>query len=68
MTAKVISRAKALDRLRQQVADEIERLLAFLDRTDPDPDLEESEASGIADQDGLDEQVPFRDWMMMGMV
>ena len=24
--------------------------------------------SGIADQDGLDEQVPFRDWMMVGMV
>ena len=29
---------------------------------------EESEASGIADQDGLDEQVPFRDWQMVGMV
>jgi hypothetical protein len=24
--------------------------------------------SGIADQDGLDEQVPFRDWQNMGMV
>jgi hypothetical protein len=24
--------------------------------------------SGIADQDGLDEQVPFRDWQMVGMV
>jgi hypothetical protein len=23
---------------------------------------------GIADQDGLDEQAPFRDWMMVGMV
>jgi len=29
---------------------------------------EESEASGIGDQDGLDEQVPFRDWQMVGMV
>ena len=24
--------------------------------------------SGISDQDGLDEQVPFRDWMRVGMV
>jgi hypothetical protein len=24
--------------------------------------------TGIADQDGLDEQVPFRDWMRVGMV
>ena len=24
--------------------------------------------SGVADQDGLDEQVPFRDWMGVGMV
>ena len=24
--------------------------------------------SGIADQDGLDEQVPFRDWQRVGMV
>jgi hypothetical protein len=24
--------------------------------------------SGIADQDGLDEQVPFRDWQGVGMV
>jgi hypothetical protein len=32
-------------------------------------DLEQDDAeSGIADQDGLDEQVPFRDWMMVGMV
>jgi hypothetical protein len=30
--------------------------------------LEESEASGIADRDGLDEQVPFRDWQRVGMV
>ena len=68
MTAKMISRAKAIERLREQAADEIERLLAFLDRTEPDPDLEESEASGIADQDSLDEQVPFRDWQIVGMV
>jgi hypothetical protein len=32
-------------------------------------DLEQDDAeSGIADQDGLDEQAPFRDWMMVGMV
>lgn len=32
-------------------------------------DLEQDESeSGIADQDGLDEQVPFRDWQMVGMV
>ena len=32
-------------------------------------DLEQDGAeSGIGDQDGLDEQVPFRDWSMVGMV
>jgi hypothetical protein len=32
-------------------------------------DLEHDDGeSGIADQDGLDEQVPFRDWMGVGMV
>jgi hypothetical protein len=32
-------------------------------------DLEVDDAeSGIADQDGLDEQVPFRDWQNVGMV
>jgi hypothetical protein len=32
-------------------------------------DLEQDDAeSGIADQDGLDEQVPFRDWQHVGMV
>jgi hypothetical protein len=37
------------------------------DNEDSDP-AEESEASGIADQDGLDEQVPFRDWQGVRMV
>jgi hypothetical protein len=37
------------------------------DHEDSDP-AEEAEASGIADQDGLDEQVPFRDWQGVGMV
>ena len=37
------------------------------DNEDSDP-TEESEASGIGDQDGLDEQVPFRDWQGVGMV
>jgi hypothetical protein len=32
-------------------------------------DLEQDDSeSGIADQDGLDEQVPFRDWQGVGMV
>jgi hypothetical protein len=63
-----ITKIEAVEQLRRQAADEIERLLAFLDSTEPDPDLEESEASGIADRDGLDEQVPFRDWQRVGMV
>ena len=33
----------------------------------PDAELDDAE-SGIADQDGLDEQVPFRDWQHVGMV
>jgi hypothetical protein len=32
-----------------------------------DLELDDGE-TGIADQDGLDEQVPFRDWQMVGMV
>jgi hypothetical protein len=35
--------------------------------TAADLELDDAE-SGIADQDGLDEQVPFRDWQGMGMV
>jgi hypothetical protein len=32
-------------------------------------DLEQDDGeTGIADQDGLDEQAPFRDWQMVGMV
>jgi hypothetical protein len=37
------------------------------DREEDDP-AEESEPSGIGDHDGLDEQVPFRDWQGVGMV
>jgi hypothetical protein len=33
-----------------------------------DAEEDGAELSGIADQDGLDEQVPFRDWQMVGMV
>ncbi|MCK1671231.1 hypothetical protein [Bradyrhizobium sp. 150] len=33
---------QALGRLRKEAQDEIERLLAFLDSTEPDPDLEPS--------------------------
>lgn len=52
---------QALARLRQEAQDEIERLLAFLDRTEPDRDLEPEE-SGIGDVDGLLEQVGTQDW------
>jgi hypothetical protein len=32
-------------------------------------DLEQDDGeSGIADRDGLNEQVPFRDWQSVGMV
>jgi len=31
-------------------------------------DRERDDDTGIGDQDGLDEQVPFRDWQMVGMV
>ena len=34
----------------------------------PDTELDDTQSSGIGDQDGLDEQVPFRDWQMTGMV
>jgi hypothetical protein len=33
-----------------------------------DLELDPAEDSGIGDQDGLDEQVPFRDWQNVGMV
>lgn len=52
---------QALGRLRREAQDEIERLFAFLDRTEPDPDLEPEE-SGIGDLDGLLEQLGSQDW------
>jgi hypothetical protein len=67
MTTEIVLRAEAIKRLREEAADEIERLLAFLDRTEPDPDLEESEPSGIADIDGLLEQIGTQDWQHGGM-
>jgi hypothetical protein len=33
-----------------------------------DAELDEAEQSGIGDQDGVDEQAPFRDWQNIGMV
>jgi len=33
-----------------------------------DAELDDADLSGIGDQDGLDEQVPFRDWQNIGMV
>jgi hypothetical protein len=33
-----------------------------------DAELDDADLSGIGDQDGLDEQVPFRDWQGVGMV
>jgi hypothetical protein len=62
---------KAIGRLRKEARDEIDRLIRFLDKTDDyvSRELEQDDAeSGIADQDGLDEQVPFRDWQNVGMV
>lgn len=52
--------------LRELVADHIERLIAFLDATEPDPDLEpecreaDSAESDIADMDGMLEQLSGR--------
>ena len=59
---------QAIGRLRREARDEIERLLAFLDETEPDPDLEGDPAeAGIADYDGLLEQLGTRDWQQGGM-
>jgi len=33
-----------------------------------DVEIDDAESSGIGDQDGLDEQIPFRDWQNVGMV
>jgi hypothetical protein len=133
LATQAAQREKALKRLRKRTkaADEIDRLLAFLDASDLDPDLEETadnepslgwpvrghcggvydleaeegndepdaegepslgsvgdahfdqtrwasggprdleadgSESGLGDEDGLDEQVPFRDWQNVGMV
>lgn len=60
---------QTIGRLRKEARDEIDRLIRFLDDTEGHMDLERDDAeSGIADMDGLDEQVPFRDWMRVGMV
>jgi hypothetical protein len=62
---------QAIGRLRKEARDEIDRLIRFLDKTDDyvSRELEQDDGeTGIADQDGLDEQVPFRDWQMVGMV
>lgn len=56
----------ALHMLRELVADRIERLIAFLDATEPDPDLEpegredDPAEFGIADMDGMLEQLSGR--------
>jgi len=55
-----------LARPREEASAEIERLLAFLDCTEPDPDLEPDDF-GIADLDGLVEQAGSRDWRQGGM-
>jgi hypothetical protein len=61
---------KAIGRLRKEARDD-RPPNRFLDKTDDyvSRELEHDDAeSGIGDQDGLDEQVPFRDWQMVGMV
>jgi len=55
-----------LARLREEASAEIERLLAVLDQTEADPDLEPEE-SGIADLDGLVEQAGSQDGRQGGM-
>lgn len=56
----------ALHMLRELVADHIERLIAFLDATEPDPDLEpecredDPAELGIGDMDGMLEQLSGR--------
>lgn len=56
----------ALHMLREMVADRIERLIAFLDATAPDADFEpecredDPAESGIADMDGMLEQLSGR--------
>jgi len=61
---------RAIGRLRKEARDEIDRLIRFLDDTGDyvSSELEEDNDSGIGDGDGLDEQVPFRDWQNVGMV
>lgn len=56
----------ALHMLREMVADRIECLIAFMDATEPDPDLEpegledDPAEFGIADIDGMLEQLSGR--------
>ncbi|MGY3344695.1 MULTISPECIES: hypothetical protein [unclassified Bradyrhizobium] len=58
-----------LDRLRKEASAEIERLIAFLDATDPyvTTELEADNDSGIGDWDGLHEQVGTQDWQQGAM-
>ncbi|MBR1086450.1 hypothetical protein JQ621_03070 [Bradyrhizobium manausense] len=55
-----------LARLREEASAEIEWLIAFLDCTESDPDLEPDDF-GIADLDGLVEQVGSQDWRQGGI-
>jgi hypothetical protein len=56
----------ALHMLRELVAEHIERLIAFLDATEPDPDYEPEHREddpaecGIGDMDGMLEQLSGR--------
>jgi hypothetical protein len=56
---------KTLRELRRAARDEIDRLIAFLDESEIDPELEDDERehdpgeSGIADYEGLLEQCPY---------
>ena len=56
----------ALHMLRELVADHIERLIAFMDSTEPDPDFvpegreDDPAESGLADTDGMLEQFSVR--------
>ncbi|MCJ9701724.1 hypothetical protein [Bradyrhizobium sp. SHOUNA76] len=58
-------RPSDLGRLRKEASDRIEQLIAFLDATDPyvttELEIDDGE-TGIADLDGVLEQVGTQDW------
>jgi hypothetical protein len=64
---RMINQSKAWQQVSGELCFSVDAEQDDCDNEDSDP-AEESEASGIGDQDGLDEQVPFQDWQGVGMV